>query len=599
VARFGFVGPSYRSQSVNADAQMCMNWYVEAIESQQGKGAMALLPTPGLLKLYDLGKAGVRQKITAQGRTFAVAGTALYELLAPGSNPNVINRGPIANDGQPCSMTSGPTQVLIASAGFVYVFNLTTNTLTADISGTVGGAVSQVGYMDGFFLALFKNSNKIQASGTLDATVWPGGSATVVSVFTDNIVGMFVDHRELWVWGPKATQPYYDSGNFPFPFDVRDGALIESGLAAAFSPAKADNSIFWLEGDDRGNCMVRRANGYTPARVSNHAVEYALSTYSTIADAVGYSYKDQGHEFYVLNFPTAEKTWAYDTATSMWAERGFWNTQTGIFTRHRAQYHTFNYGMHLVGDPTVGAVYQMSTTLYTDFGQPIRRVRRAPHISLEQQWSFHHELQVDVEVGLGPTFQGNATGTFFFLADPTGATWQVSVTDAGDIVTAKLAGTATTFFLNDSVALSSWQFTVNASGDLLPVSVGFNAAYLGGFTVVSSAGNQNFNLIVKDLGGGVAQFQAAPLGIVTRGPLMMMRYSNDATRTWIEREPVDCGQAGEYQKRVIWRRLGRSRDRIYEISVSDPFPCRIIDAYLKATNNQPQERLIKELGKRA
>ena len=130
MARFALVGPAYRSQSVIADCQTLINLYLEAIESGQGKSAAALYRTPGLLKLYDLGQVGSRGLITAQGRTFVVAGTVLWELLAPTANPNKINRGNLVSDGQPVSMAWGPTQVLIASAGNLYCFQLVDGTTT-------------------------------------------------------------------------------------------------------------------------------------------------------------------------------------------------------------------------------------------------------------------------------------------------------------------------------------------------------------------------------------------------------------------------------------------------------------------------------------
>ena len=120
--RFGLIGGAYRSQSVLADCQTCVNLYPETVESGQGKSAAVLYQTPGLLALYNLGNAGCRGIITAQGRTFVVSGPTLYELLAPNSKggdggSNKINRGIVTSDGNPVSMASCPTQVLIASAG--------------------------------------------------------------------------------------------------------------------------------------------------------------------------------------------------------------------------------------------------------------------------------------------------------------------------------------------------------------------------------------------------------------------------------------------------------------------------------------------------
>ena len=45
---------------------------------------------------------------------------------------------------------------------------------------------------------------------------------------------------------------------------------------------------------------------------------------------------------------------------------------------------------------------------------------------------------------------------------------------------------------------------------------------------------------------------------------------------------ASIGVQGAYKNRVIWRRLGQSRDRIYEVVVTDPINAVITAANLKA-----------------
>ena len=97
MGRFGFCGPSYTSQSVTADCQRSMNWYPESIESQLGKSAMALYPTPGLT-LFTSISGPIRGMLEINGRMFAVGAGTLYEVLA---TPSVIERGTVGNDGKP------------------------------------------------------------------------------------------------------------------------------------------------------------------------------------------------------------------------------------------------------------------------------------------------------------------------------------------------------------------------------------------------------------------------------------------------------------------------------------------------------------------
>lgn len=61
-------------------------------------------------------------------------------------------------------------------------------------------------------------------------------------------------------------------------------------------------------------------------------------------------------------------------------------------------------------------------------------------------------------------------------------------------------------------------------------------------------------------------------------PQLMMRFSNDGGRTWSDEYQGAMGKIGEYKARALWRRLGQSRDRVYEVSVSDPVDVNFVDA---------------------
>ncbi len=70
-------------------------------------------------------------------------------------------------------------------------------------------------------------------------------------------------------------------------------------------------------------------------------------------------------------------------------------------------------------------------------------------------------------------------------------------------------------------------------------------------------------------------------------PQIMLRWSDDGGYTWSNEYWRGMGAVGEYSKQVQWRKLGRSRDRIYEITVSDAVNPVIINAY---ANLSPSER---------
>jgi hypothetical protein len=66
----------------------------------------------------------------------------------------------------------------------------------------------------------------------------------------------------------------------------------------------------------------------------------------------------------------------------------------------------------------------------------------------------------------------------------------------------------------------------------------------------------------------------------------MLRWSDDGGHTWSNEHWASMGKIGEYGKRVIWRRLGMTtklRDRVYEVSGSDPVKIAIMGAELSVT----------------
>lgn len=519
--RFGFVGPTYSSQSPIADCQRTMNWYPEVIESAQGNSPMALYPTPGL-KLFAQIAGPVRGCIAVRsgvggGAVFWVGGGNLYQVSAAGVATLI---GPVGNDFKPVSMAqngSAGNQLCICSAGQLYIYNLSATQPCGSIqlaphalSGAIGGLqgfATKVVFCSGYFVSTLADSNKFQVSGLEDGTVWNPLSIQQVQEFPENIGGILSVYQQLWVFGVDGhAQVYYDSGvNQYTPFSVIGAGgvgFMEEGIDAPASLAVVDNAPFWIGGNVNGAGMAWRANGYTPMRISNHPVETAWSNYpQKTKDAEGFSYRDQGHTFWALRFPSANNgfgaTWVYDTATGMWHERGYWSKKglTG-YSAHLARCHCWAYNMHLVGDWSSGNIYVMDRAQYDDNGTPIRRTRRAPHISTERIWIYHAEMEIQMEVGDGP----------------------------------------------------------------VP-------------PLLDGAGNP-------------------------REPQVMLRWSNDGGRTWGNEHWVGAGQIGTYETRVRWQRMGRARDRVYEIVVTDPIPWRIVEAYLRATPgfDAPTPRLVKLYG---
>jgi hypothetical protein len=66
-------------------------------------------------------------------------------------------------------------------------------------------------------------------------------------------------------------------------------------------------------------------------------------------------------------------------------------------------------------------------------------------------------------------------------------------------------------------------------------------------------------------------------------PQVMLRWSDDGGHTWSNEHWAAMGAIGTYGTRVFWRRLGMTtklRDRVYEVSGTDPIKLDIVGAEL-------------------
>ena len=394
---FGFCGPSYTLPSSAIADEECINRYLETVETPNAETKWAMLDAPGYAIFATLPESPERGSCKINSRTFAIGGSKLCELNSDGT---FTVRATIANDGKPVSMVASNIQVLIVSAGSAYCYTLADDSIL-DVTTQLAGVPVQAVFDDDYFVVSFQDSNKFQISAPLDGSSWPGLQVNAVSVFPENIVSIIADHRELWVFGSQHCQPYQDTGSDEV-FDVISGGLIEMGSAARFGVQRADNTLLWVHEDERGGRMVYRASGYTPQRISNHAMEADLASYADLGDLVSYVYQQDGHTFYVLYIPGASWTWVYDLSTGFWQKLAEWDTTNAVWGAHRSWNHVYAFGKHLIGDWNSANLYDLSRNYIDNNGSVLRRLRRSPTVMNEMQWISFSCLIIDYRTGVGP-----------------------------------------------------------------------------------------------------------------------------------------------------------------------------------------------------
>lgn len=371
----GFVGSSSRARSVNVNAERTVNWYVEKPPGN-AKVPAWLVPTPGCTPFAVLNEGPVRALQYMDGRAFAVGGTGFYEVFATG---HVTRYGIVDDDAFPACISSNGSnghQLLITSGGENYIFDLVTSTLTLLVGGDppVTGPPTPTRmscFSDGYFIALRKLSNEFHTSALYDGLTWNPLDVYQVSTVADQVVALVENHRDLWLFGSQTTSVWSNTGGEPI-YEPVPGVKIDQGCAAAFSAIRIDNALMWLGQGEGGARIVWRANGYTPQRVSTHAVEFALNKAPRVDDAIAWAYQDEGHNFYVLYVPSLATirgfatTWIFDVATGEWHERGIWDSTLEDYQPHPGRCHAYAFGKHLIGDRSSPAIYDLRLDLASD-----------------------------------------------------------------------------------------------------------------------------------------------------------------------------------------------------------------------------------------
>lgn len=406
------------ARSIIANAQRCVNLFPEA-NPPDSESPVTHYPTPGLTVVstppFSLPCRCLYT--SSNGLLFSVVGSNVYNVV--GTVYTLL--GTLNTFSGPVSMIDNGITIMIVDGSQVgYTIQLVGLAYAPIMDPAFYGA-NKVDFVDGYFILNQPATQEFYISLDLSTSFDPLDIAGK-NTYSDNLVTLAVMHREIWLLGEVTSEVWYNTGASDFTFARMPGVFIEHGCAAKYSVAKIGLALFWLSKDLQGQCVVMKGENYQAERISTHALEQEFSTYSTISDAIGYSYMQEGHQFYMLTFPTANTTWCLDLATGMWHQRAFMEID-GSLSRHRSNCHTFYKGQNLVGDWQTGVIYALDPTNYTDNGKPIDRIRSFPHMAQQGKRIMHRQLIADMEVGNGLPLDAGEPEIRLRWSDDRGASW--------------------------------------------------------------------------------------------------------------------------------------------------------------------------------
>jgi len=578
--RLPTIPSAYAGRSINQESARLINWYPELTNAPGSASIAMLIGTPGL-RLFSAGIASpVRGVITGpDGLLYAVQSNALVRVSADGAVS--LSLGSLTTSTGRVSMAQnglladgiGGNQIAIADGENTYIYNTVTGVFT-----TVTMPLTHLVFIDSYFIGVDGTMNAY-ASDIYDGLTWNPLATAPIQASPDSVQTVLSLYQQLFFIKEFSTEIYYNNGtatSVGFPYSRMAGAVINYGTPAPWSVALGGSSVLFLAHERDNFIGVVMLNGYMPTVVSPPAIIWHMSQSTDLTQCFAYCYSDEGHTFYVLTNPVDNWTWVYDLTTQMWHER----VSGGTTGRHRANCYVRSYGMHLVGDHQSGRLYEMGSRYHTDAGQPITGLQRTQHLADADMGDiFIGELQVAIESGVG--LDGPAVpATALSALDVSGGVVSVTVTYPGadyidnrDQYEAVLYNDGTVVTFDDGQVMTALTPQVT----VILRSVDGNGS--GATASATLAYGSVVNITVTNPGSGYT----SPPEVIVLGqpvrPLMALSISRDAGHTWSNEYPRSMGGPGNYRQRLVWRSLGRARDRVFQLRCSSPCK-RVILGYV-------------------
>lgn len=384
------LGGAYGGRSSTVSPERLVNFYLESYGD-----TFYLVGTPGLTLRTTVAGSPVRGLHALGEYFYAVAGTSVYRVDSGHTATFIGSIG--TSSGRVFMEDNGSSIVLVDGSATGYVVTTLAVTAIADVDFEGG---SSIAYQDGYFIVTVPNTGRFRLSDLNSTTNWIDTDFATAEGSGDKVRAAISDLRQLWLPGEKTTEVYDNNGDDDFPFRRIEAGFMQKGIASGATLCRFDNTLIWLSTDDRGQGLLVQANGYTPVVISPASINWQWSRYSTISDAFAFVYQIEGHEFYVLTFPSGNATWVYDAREKQFHQWSS-NLDNNEASRHRASCHCFAFGRHYIGDYQTGNIYSIESDVYTENGAAIIRERVSANLDVDNKRFSLDEIEIECQPGVG------------------------------------------------------------------------------------------------------------------------------------------------------------------------------------------------------
>lgn len=429
MSRINFGTSATPARSNRATAGGCVNFIREYIGEQ-----LSLYRRPGHTSVANVGTGGTRGAKEVSGSAYVVVANGVYKI---DSDYNDTFLGNLQSRSGQVSMSWDGTYLVIVDGIALYTYNSDTGVYLRHTDADILANPTHVAFSDGYHFIVNGTTGQI---ATHEISYDPSGEWNALDFATaeyapDNLKTIIADKGNLFLIGEDTTEPWeYDSTSPALPLRPIRAGYMEYGIVAEWSATKFDNSVVWLARDNNGQGVMVRANGWTPQIISTPELHYEWASYETMEDAFSQVWLFEGHSLLLLTFPTADKTWVYDSSQPVGLQWSEW--QRGHDTPHlrgRVRWEwSLNFNNKIIaGDYETNDIYEIDSSVHTEDGVQLHWSCRTDELKTpDEEEMAHRRLLVYMEGGVGLTDeddQGYAPVLYMRYSDDHGDTWTEQV----------------------------------------------------------------------------------------------------------------------------------------------------------------------------
>lgn len=448
------LGAGVSSKSRVVSSQRRLNCYLEP-QYDRDKSALVAYGSPGLVKVLDEGAMPYRGGVTVGDLLYITQSNVFKECnnAFVTTDRNAASR--LATNSGRMSFATNETTIVLVDGTNGYNYDTSTTTF-AQIASAMFSSPKTCAYQDGYYLASFDETgtDKKRCQISADGTTWNALDFRAVETASGALIRTYSFQGEVHQFTDKGIEFWAYTGDPEFPFQPIRGATLRVGLAARWSLAEGDQSLFFLgRKAGKGEVEAFELVGHQARSITTPEMANIFNSYATKGDATGYCVVIDEHTFYRIAFPAAGKTWEYDSYASGLIGVPVWSELQSNSGRHLSDLQFTLVDRPYVSDYGAGILYRIDKDTYTDNGAAIAFELITRHLFKDYGRVTVDELVADFETGVGITSgQGSDPLVMISVSRDGGRTWgaeqQISIGAIGEYtkpVSIRRLGTARDF----------------------------------------------------------------------------------------------------------------------------------------------------------